>query len=169
MTGLVIIRSSIAVTAGRMARGGPDTGATCQALPSTRRATRTLARLSAAAADLIPASVAATAHRQLAGYRLAGLRAGDRDPLGTVIRGASYRTARNYSRQPLGAGNRLPGSARVNDANQPSHVCCPFTHVQNSSSATAFHEQNTMEGIPDDAKTGARPRNLTAREGNYAC
>lgn len=158
----------ISYAAGRMARGGPDTGATNQALPSTRRATRTLARLSAAAADLIPASVAATAHRQLAGYRLAGLRVGDRG-LQAPSRGPAIFTTRKYSRQPLGAGNRLPGSARVNDANQPSHVCCPFTHVKNSFSATAFHEQNTMEGIPDDAKTGARPRNLTARSGNYAC
>lgn len=35
--------------------------------------------------------------------------------------------------------------------------------------ALASQEQEITERIPDDAKTGARPRNLTARDGKHAC
>lgn len=81
------------------------------------------------------------------------------------------KSVRMNSRRPFGAGNRIPGSLpRVHDCSQSSHVVCPFTHDHNSfRDALASQEQEITERIPDDAKTGARPRNLTARDGNHAC
>lgn len=69
--------------------------------------------------------------------------------------------------------NRIPG---VHDAHQSRCVGMILagpassqhvTHVRNSlRSASAFHEQKNTEGIPYDAKSGTRPGNLTARQGN---
>lgn len=77
----------------------------------------------------------------------------------------------NFSRPLRRPGSLLPfGDARFQACQQSSRCVANRFQVPISfRGALASQEQEITERIPDDAKTGARPRNLTAREGNYAC
>lgn len=63
----------------------------------------------------------------------------------------------NFCESFTASRNRIPGSTRVHDANQPSHVRCPFTHVSRSIFAGELHLHLTIGASACLTRGGSNP------------